>query len=973
MTAPEEVVERQAPEESSRPPEAPPPASRGVAWAVLGGVVLLVAWLAVRPSSPEGAAATVDLLVLPAVLFVEAWLLAGTTTIGARALAVLFGLGAVLATSTAVLLEWPASHLLSPTASGAVGSVVEVLAPSVPVVVVAVLFLRAHRRPTLADLGLAGLASGLGFLVVGTSLVTAASHRAPSYVSPLVAGWQEIPAGGRIDPVSFVGPGVGTALVGLAIGASIRWGKRSWRLAPPLLALCLVGLDRAVFDRQLRHAIAAEAAPASSMVDVLQRLTFSGRLELVLVVLGFVAGRLGAPATRPLRSLGRRRPDRALGVAEEPQEQLPSDAAERRPGPTGDVLNGELPGQPPGRHDAKPAALCVGVAGLCGALFVALARGGHLGFIRDRPVGLVVSSVGLGYSVLRLAALRAPGLASLPRPDLPAPLALPDWNDLQRGGAAAADGEGAAVPDGSDEVAGADVADDERDVETTVTPDDGRPLLCVAAVAASALGILTCAFSPPAAVRPFQGGLLLDAVRGWVAHVGHPGLLLGIAGLAAPPGPVRPGTPGGWRDLQPGRMRASGWWRGLAPRSYRVGWAELWGLGTAGADARLGWRGPRAGRLPWLGGHWRPVPLPEGAEEPEAAPRTTITVESVDEIARSQVEFEGPTVQEAMEAALRHADIRLHRSSLQLVDEGQPVKAGKAGSGRPARVRVMRAGDDAHPLRPPGRDSILRSGQLAVVVEVGEGTGGAGSPAPDAIEVVHGIASGPPARIEVTLARASHPSEAVILTCSREEVSPGRARYRSNPYSLDQGEDPSWVAAPMVPTRGLRVEEGDQLRIEHGGEVVAFTVHDTWASQVIAVNRALLDVTAAHHVTALAQHEQPGTGPETEQTLQKLRVGLERVEAGRRLLSSSSPDDEKAFLSTALLHQAMSLEPERADTSVEAAAGALDEHRRRIDADPTQETVDGPYRRFLDATVVGRLWTEGAASADEVESLVGWS
>jgi len=906
-----------------------------------------LAWLVLRPGSPHGAVAVVDLLALPAVLFGIVRLLAGRTSMPAAELLVLFGLGAVFAPVTSLLVEATAAPLLNPTGERAVGSLVEVLAPVVPVMAVAALLLREGRRPTMADLALAGLASGLGFLVLQSSLVTAASHEAPRYVTPLVAGWQRVDGPAGVGTATYVGPAAATALIGLGLGAGIRWGSQWWRLVPPVLAVCLLVLDRGGFDRELRYALTADA-PLSRLVELLQPATAFGALALVLLVVGLILARVDRE--RPWA--GWRRPASPAGDDVDGGGQAgPADdgAGPIQPPPAeaGDVAV-EPPGDDPGGISAGSVAVACLTAVAAGVLFVVLARTRHLGFLQDRPVALAVSVAGFGYSLLRLANLRYRG-ASAPVEEVEEP----------------SDEELAANP--ASEQPDAD-ASGQTDPPTANDPR-GSELLCLVAVVASALGIVSSLLPSPVADRPVHGALTLEVIEGWAAHVGHRGLLLGLAGLAAPPGPLAPRSGGGWADVLPWRIHSSGWWAALlGPGTGRLGWGAFWrvALQGVGGDAR---RGRERGRLPWLSGKWRPVPLPPEPEEEPPPLTTTITISPIDESSQLRAEFEGATVQEAMQAALRHVGLGLSSTSLHLVDEGLPPKPGKPGSGRPARVRVVRSRDDADPLLPPGRDSIRRTSWLIVVVEIVD-PARAAPPRAGAVEVVTAPDAGPPQTVNLILSCTARPAEALTLSCSREEMSPGRTRYRSNPYSVDAGEDPAWVAATATPAGAIRVSDGEQLRVGYGDQEALVTVYDDWARQVVGVNRGLLDLTAAHHVTTPVTLEQEAPGAGRSQVIERLRDGLAAIEEARRLLGSEAPDDEKAFIGTALLHGAMCID--RGDglgAVIEAAATALAEHRREAVAGRRDS---GAYRRFLDSTVVGGLWASGEAAPEEVEALLGW-
>jgi hypothetical protein len=486
-------------------------------------------------------------------------------------------------------------------------------------------------------------------------------------------------------------------------------------------------------------------------------------------------------------------------------------------------------------------------------------------------------------------------------------------------------------------------------------------------MAASGLGMVLSLLRSPMAVPAVHRTLVLDGVAGWSAQVGHVGLLLGIGGLAAPPGPVVPQTPAGWRDLLPWRIRSSSWWRGLAPRR---GWWRRGGftwLRSADDAERLA---HRRRRLSWRWADGFEHRLEEPVPEEERAITTTITVEPVDESAQARIEFEGATVQEAMEAALHHIAPAAGRTSLQLVDEGQPPKRGRPDSGRPARVRVMRGRDDDDRLLPPARDSFIRTSPMNVVVEIVDEHEAAAPDSSESLEVVTVLGAGPPARIDVVITGPSH-SEARILTCSREKASPGRTRYRSNPFSVDTGEDAAWVTPPATAAKGISIGDGEQLRVEAGDQITWVTIYDGWARQVNGVSHALFDIADAHLGNALAALEHRAETASAE--IERLRSCLVAVEHGRQLLASPADDEEKAFLGTALLHQAMSLDATGSDTMMEAAVAALEEHRRAASDDPSHGESTGVYRRLLASTVVGPLWAVGATSPSDVGQLVGWS
>ena len=919
MSAPERVVlpEVMAPERLGRAP------TGGPLLVAAAGIVAAVCWLVVRPDAPGGVAAVVDMLVLPAVLFVEIRVLAGRTTLPPKLLAALFGSGAVFAVVTAVVLQRAAGAVGGRSAIHAVGPLVEAVALSAPLLVVALL--AGGRRFSVADMALAGLTTGLGFLVVQATLVTAAIHAAPDYQSPLLAGMQGVPTSAGSPPVYFVGNALGTALIGLAVGVGLRLRAGPVRFLPAGLALSLVVFDHGLFTWRLRHLVAFEAAYASGPVDVAQRLALDGRLALVLLVGGLVTARL----------IDGGRGRRLAGTTVDLRDDLPGDdAAEPEPppvpsspddGPAGEAVAPDGVREPrPGGGPAWAFPTALVAAVVCGVALTAAARSRHLGILDSRPLALVVSLAGLAYSLWHLPA----GLGRRAGPAL-------------------------------------------------------RHLLAVSAVASSGLGVLCAVLPTPRAAVPVHGGLILDTVVGWGARVGNLGFVLGLGGLAAPPGGHGNRRFGDrWSGLVLRRLRWAGWFgtdRSKGPaggRHERDSWS--------GGDRRRRWRQglePVGGAPFWWarlrGGGWMgrrsrhaDATLARSGAMQEGA--SAIAIEPVYRAALSHREFAGETVKDAMEAAMRTLGVDLAHSSLQLVDEGGPAKPGKPGTGRPARVRVSEAGDGAaQALVPPSRDSITRDTPFVVVVEV------AGD---------HD--SEPPESLNVTLrATHAHRSHTRTLACARLESPPERSRYRSNPFSADAGEDTTWArtssgTAP-VPAGGFRVDSGGVITVHHRGERAAIAVYDGWAQQVVAVNRWLLDLTEEHHVCAgveleerLAQMEDSGDEADgVRRRVQRLQARLHGIEECRRVLSAprtadpTTHDCSRAFESTALLHAAMTVEDHK-DTDGGVAGGKS--YRLGVAGELSEAEAAVNYRDFLNRTVVGLLWERGAYSGDDVARLLGW-
>ncbi|MGH9178680.1 MAG: hypothetical protein ACRD0N_09030 [Acidimicrobiales bacterium] len=329
----------------------------------------------------------------------------------------------------------------------------------------------------------------------------------------------------------------------------------------------------------------------------------------------------------------------------------------------------------------------------------------------------------------------------------------------------------------------------------------------------------------------------------------------------------------------------------------------------------------------------------------------------------------GATVKDAITIALRQSGVDFAHAALQLVDPGVPPTPGRPGSGRPARVRVAEAREDeTKALLPPGRDSILRDSPVVVAVEVPSD--------PD---------NDPSPTVTVTVRAGGHRAGSRNLVCTLDETASVAARYRSNPYLVDEGEQvvstssaESWAAA------AIRIRNGEQLLVEHDGATAAMTVYDGWAEQVLGVNAALFRLTRESYEGTIEELEELQTemehagdmDPRVGDRVQQLRARLSYVAAAEALSESSA--DARAFLTTALLHAAMNLnhrfdDPGAIEQTVrQPAREALQRHRRQRQPGPTQNTMPDAYRDFLLATVVGELWTAGAATSQEIGTRLHW-
>ena len=874
------------------------------------GLLIALAWIVLRPAEPHGIAAVLDLVLLPAVLFAEIRILGGRSALSLGSLAVFFGLGAVFAGVTSVVLERGAGLVMDRPALHVVGPLVEATATCVPLLLVALLG-NGRRALNIVDATLAGLASGLGLLVWQAALATGSLHAAPDYVSPLLAGMHGVPASAGAPPAYFAGHALAAALLGLAVGIGLRFADRAWRFVPFGVVFALVVFDHAVFDWRQRNLVLGVGAVASGPVDVLQTISLQGRLAVILLVIGLIAAR----SARGPRSEDPAGPTVDLREEEAPEPMAPEPMAPEV------VAVPDAGDEPPAPALPAPAVsqrvvwMLVGLAVVVGAVLTVLARDRSLGVLERSWLALVVSGVGLVYSLWHLPSGRSPEPTS-----------------------------------------------------------DLRHLLGAAAVASSGLGVICALLPSPDAVAPLHGGLVLETVLGWGANVGNLGFLFGLGGLAAPAGGHGKRRFGDrWSGFVLRRLGWTGWsaagrskgvaggWSGRSARAKRRG-AHAGAL-HVGSGREFLWFKVSA-RLDELFGRKTKRRRAAGGEgESDDDRAATVAFEPIYRSPVSYTEFVGATAQEAIEAAMRQVGVNLAHNSLQLVDHGSPAKPGKPGSGRPARVRVAEAEEGVQALVPPGRDSITMDTPFAVVVDVATGD----EDPPDSLRVTLKASSEHRTRTR-TLTCAQ-------LTASDERA---RFRSNPYVLTTGEDTTLAATDYTTVPAGGMDVDDGGEVLATYRDARAAITVYDGWQQQVVGVNRRLFDIAAEHHgrlVTDLEEQLEHGAGPEADgirRCLDRLAARLRVVDEGLRLLAKPSPGlgtDDVVFTSTALLHAAMTVED---DDVTDAAAMALATHRSMVEADPAADVAATSYRDFLVRTAQGRLWERGAYSVGDVARLLGW-
>jgi hypothetical protein len=215
---------------------------------------------------------------------------------------IFFSFGAVGATLISLAAQRLASLWLTPaTVSYTVGPVVEELAQTLPVIIIA-LVLRDGRRLSVADLAMIGFTSGIGFGFVEANLRALAAGRIPEYVTSL----SYLTPGVRVAGAGAFGAGHGIwiGLVGLAAGVGVRiWprGRLAW--IPVVIALALVTFDHAMLNWRLLH-----PRGDAGVTGLVQQFTLQGRIEVLLLPLGlllaeWLEGRRSARALGPATDL----------------------------------------------------------------------------------------------------------------------------------------------------------------------------------------------------------------------------------------------------------------------------------------------------------------------------------------------------------------------------------------------------------------------------------------------------------------------------------------------------------------------------------------------------------------------------------------------------------------------------------------------------------------------------------------------
>lgn len=179
-------------------------------------------------------------------------LIAWRTTLSVKALALMFGLGAVGATIATVYLQaipMPFGDQWQFVAAWTTGPLFEELAKASPAILLMLSF-RLSGRMSVADFALAGFMGGLGFQFVEDNFFRVIS-------SDIVSGWSHVWGLGysvsTVGDASLYWPGhyVYSGLVGLALGIGVRlWRDNPLRWLPGLAALAYAVIQHQAWNYQ---------------------------------------------------------------------------------------------------------------------------------------------------------------------------------------------------------------------------------------------------------------------------------------------------------------------------------------------------------------------------------------------------------------------------------------------------------------------------------------------------------------------------------------------------------------------------------------------------------------------------------------------------------------------------------------------------------------------------------------------------
>jgi hypothetical protein len=255
---------------------------------------------------------SLSLLAFCLVIFLECRAVGGRVTIPLGGFLAFFVYGCVGASLFSLLLQQiPYLQFASvPNAQGVpimpaawwTGPPIEEFSKALPVIVLAFLT-TAWRRLSIADLTLAGFASGAGFGFIESNLATLVNGKLPGSQHLFLFGYQSAQSATGDYVTNFAGHAVYPALFALAAGIGLRLYpiRRLYAWIPAAVVFVVACFDHGMYNWKILHPAAAGGAflDAATPVEILYLLTFHGRIEVwllpvVLIAAQFVEGRLCA-------------------------------------------------------------------------------------------------------------------------------------------------------------------------------------------------------------------------------------------------------------------------------------------------------------------------------------------------------------------------------------------------------------------------------------------------------------------------------------------------------------------------------------------------------------------------------------------------------------------------------------------------------------------------------------------------------
>ncbi len=265
---------------------------------------------------------SLGLLLFFLAIFLQCRAVGGRVTLPLGSFLTFFGYGCIGASLLSLLLQQipllqfaavqnSRLDLIMP-AAWLTGPPIEELAKALPVIALA-FFAGISRRLSIADLTLAGLASGAGFGFVEGNLNALVTGTLPHFQSLAGFNFDAVQRIASDYTVNFAGHCVYPALFGLSAGIGLRLYpvRRDCAWIPAALVFVLASFDHAMFNWKIAHpgmGIGGNFLDAPRAVEILYWSTFHGRLETWLLPLGLIAAQtveawLCAKATGKRRDL----------------------------------------------------------------------------------------------------------------------------------------------------------------------------------------------------------------------------------------------------------------------------------------------------------------------------------------------------------------------------------------------------------------------------------------------------------------------------------------------------------------------------------------------------------------------------------------------------------------------------------------------------------------------------------------------